>query len=464
MMQCPQCNRQLEEDATFCGFCGTQIAPLHARGATMRSSDDATILAPSSNGIPPKEQLDTVPNTPGMVNRGFSAWQAPSPHSSLQTVQAQPDTPEPLTPPIPPSRSPGRNRSRILFASRRNRILIILLVLIIIAGGTIAGALALKNAITPATSGNITFFDSQGSATGDTDAMDIMISNLAAPPSGSQYNAWLISDRSEQIIAPGTLVQQGQNYTLRYNGDGSRRHQGTNLLGAGNKIEITQEQGAVAVPTGKVVLIGTFPPLAFVHIRHLLYQFPTTPGHIGLLVGLLEQARLLNEQAQLMQHTGPGNNTAIRCIAQSIIDIVEGDHGSHFQSVGGNCGNIATGDGFGLLGNNNGYLLTAAQHASLAANQADSTDTIREFAGQVEVATTNITGWATSIDLDALNIISNPNDNTSIANIVKLANQVYNGVDINGDGHVDPVAGEAGAITAYLQGQLMAQLPLIVPV
>ncbi len=452
-MQCPRCNHFLEEEATFCGFCGTQIVPLQARGATIRPQEEATVIAPSSREVPAKGQFDTVQNAPGIVDRGFPAWQAPH----------IPQTP--LTTPVPSSQPTSRgNRPRILLAGKRSRIFIILLVLIIIAGGTIAGALALKNATTPAASGQITFFDSQGGASGNTDALTITINNLAAPPSGSQYNVWLISDRSEQIIAPGTLVQQGQNYTLHYNGDGSRRHQGTNLLGAGNKIEITQEQGAVTVPTGKVVLIGTFPPLAFVHIRHLLYQFPTTPGHIGLLVGLLEQTRLLNEQAQLLQRAGPGNNTAIQCFAQSIIDIVEGAHGSHFQPVGGNCGNIATGDGFGLLGNNNGYLLTAAQHASLAANQADSTDTIREFAGQVEIATTNINGWATSIDLNALNVISNPNDNTSIANIVKLANQAYNGVDINGDGHVDPVAGEAGAITAYLQGQLMAQLPVIVPV
>ncbi len=227
---------------------------------------------------------------------------------------------------------------------------------------------------------------------------------------------------------------------------------------------MTQEQGAVNVPTGKIVLAGIFPPNAFMHIRHLLYQFPSTPNHIGLLVGLLGQAQLLNTQAQLLQRTSVNNPDAIQCIAQSIIDIVEGAHGSHYQSLAGNCsaqGITATGDGFGLLGN--GYLITAAQHASLAANQNDSTNHIREFAGHVEIATNNITGWATTIDLDALNVLSNPGDNTSINTIITLASQAFKGVDINGDGRVDPVLNEAGAITAYLQGQIMAQLSLIVP-
>jgi hypothetical protein len=32
--------------------------------------------------------------------------------------------------------------------------------------------------------------------------------------------------------------------------------------------------------------------------------------------------------------------------------------------------------------------------------------------------------------------------------------------NVNGDGQIDPVAGEAGALTAYLQGQLMTTLSL----
>ena len=453
-MQCPRCNRPLEEDATFCGFCGYQIAPQQARDATAGPTD-ATVLAPNSQRFPAREQIETVQSAPTVADRGPSAWQAPSPLPDAPGNYGGVQTPQ--TPSAPPSRRlAGGNRSRI--------ILLVVIILVLVAGGTIGGALFLRNAATTAASGQVTFFDSQGGssgAAGDTDALTITINNLSTPPSGSQYNAWLINNQNEQIITLGTLVQNGQTYTLRYTGDGSRGHGGTNLLGAANKLEVTQEQGAVSVPTGKVVLAGTFPPFAFVHIRHLLYQFPSTPHHIGLLVGLLGQTKLLNAQAQSLQNTSSNNSGAIQCIAQSIVNIIEGVHGSHYQSMGANCGTIQTGDGFGLLGK--GYLSTAAQHAALAANQLDSTDHIRQFAGHVEIATTNITGWATTIDLDALNLLANPNDNNSITGIIKLANQAYNGVDINGDGHVDPVANEAGAITAYLQGQIMAQLPLIVP-
>ncbi len=468
-MFCPRCNRLLEEGATFCGFCGNQIVPLDAQGATIGSSD-ATILAPpTQRAIPVKyaardmrEQPGIAHNAPGIVEDNNATWQTsfPSPAEQVRPAKDSGGPQTPQTPAAPTRRGGGSRKPRL--------ILVGLIILVLIAGGTIGGTLFLHSTAAARAGGQVTFFDSQGGSTGaagDTDALTITINNLSVPPSGSQYNAWLINDQNEQIIALGTLVQQGQNFTLRYLGSGTSGNQGINLLGAGNKIEITQEQGIVSVPTGKVVLAGIFPPHAFIHISHLLFQFPSTPNHIGLLVGLLGQTRLLNAQAQLLQHTSASNPGVIQCIAQSIIDIVEGVHGSHYQSLPGYCtlqGINATGDGFGLLGR--GYLITAAQHASLAANQNDSTDHIREFAGHVEIATSNITGWATTIDLDALNVLVNPGDNNSIATIITLASQAYKGVDINGDGHVDPVANEAGAITAYLQGQIMAQLPLIVPV
>ena len=41
-----------------------------------------------------------------------------------------------------------------------------------------------------------------------------------------------------------------------------------------------------------------------------------------------------------------------------------------------------------------------------------------------------------------------------------LADHTLNGVDRDDDGQVDPVMGEAGAVTAYNEGQMMAQLTL----
>src|SRR5437660_12791792 len=112
-----------------------------------------------------------------------------------------------------------------------------------------------------------------------------------------------------------------------------------------------------------------------------------------------------------------------------------------------------TGDGFGLLGK--GYLAGATEHATLAISQPDATNTMRLHAGLMAIALSNIKGWVTTIEQDALQLIKNPADQTKVQEIVTLADDTYHGVDVNGDGQIDPVAGEARTLTAYLQRQLM---------
>ena len=69
-------------------------------------------------------------------------------------------------------------------------------------------------------------------------------------------------------------------------------------------------------------------------------------------------------------------------------------------------------------------------------------------------------GWVTSIDHDAQALLNNPTDSAKIKEIVTLANHTFNGFDANGDGSIDPIPGEGGAVTAYYHGQLMASLVL----
>jgi hypothetical protein len=48
-----------------------------------------------------------------------------------------------------------------------------------------------------------------------------------------------------------------------------------------------------------------------------------------------------------------------------------------------------------------------------------------------------------------------------VPQLVTNASHADNGVDTNGDESIDPVAGEAGAVTAYEHSQLMATLTLV---
>lgn len=442
-MQCPHCNATVDDDTIFCGNCGRQITPLEP-GQTVIS------YATQTDGSSAATEISRQYPPPSPMYRPSPAPQSQRPAPAMSPPDLPPAKPRQVdTPPVQPQ--PTSRPSNI-----RRIALIGILILVIIAGGTVGLITLLKKNNTPVVvtshgTGQVTFFDSQNNI-GHTDALKIQISGLQAPPAGSQYVAWLVNTSSEQSISLGTLAAKNGQFSVNYGGDGH----GTNLLGAGNKLEITQEQGNVPLaPTGKVVLAGTFPPLAFVHIRHLLFSFPVTPNNIGLLVGLLNQTQLLNAQAVLLQSfVANKNQNAIGCIAQSIVDIAEGSQGQHYQALPATCAgqNItAIGDGFGLL-STNGYIQRASQHASLAATQTDSTDNIRLFAGHVETAMSNINTLVTTIDQDALNLLNNPGNTAKVQEIATLANQVLNG---------NPTSGAAGATEAYMQGQMMATLPLV---
>jgi len=333
-----------------------------------------------------------------------------------------------------------------------------LVLLLVIASGLIGAVLlSQKSSATSSASGQVTFFTSQNGPIGQTDALNIVVHGLDAAPAGSEYAVWLINQDTEAVTALGTLTMNNQTGSLVFSRGSD------NLLAPGDKLEITQEQGAVVAPAGKVIITGTFPIKAFAHVEHLLVSYPETPGKIGLLVGVLEQTYLLDIQAAVMQSAATGRNTvAIGCAAQSILDIIEGIHGSHYQQLEGICAlqNVTTtGDGFGLPGKE-GYLTGSTEHAGFAISQPDATSAMHEHAKLMDIALSNITGWVTTIDQDAILLRTHPSDLSKVEEIMRLADYAYHGVDANGDGQIDPVAGEAGAITAFRQGQLMATLSL----
>lgn len=407
--------------------------------------------APSVTGIPMADMQFTenarsngrsvFPNQPSMPPHslhGFSSNNVPMNQASIS--------------------QPGF-RHRVQNKHQQRFILIAaLLVLLVLASSTIGLTLfSQKGNAMVNVSGQVTFFSNQSTPSGQTNALTIAVQHLAAPSAGNDYEAWIINAESEEVTGLGKLTEKGQVWSLTYQGAN------INVLNVGGTLEITQESGIVNAPTSKAILVGTFPDKAFQHIQHLLVAYPITPGKVGLLVGAVQQTHLLDIQAALLQNAATGQNTdAIACITQSMLNIIEGTHGTHYQPLATTCvqQNVTVnGDGFGLLGN--GYLAGAVEHASLALSQPDATTVMRQHAALMDIALANVTGWVTTIKQDVLYLHAHPTAVSSIQQITILADDAYHGVDTNGDGQIDPVVGEAGAITAYQQGQLMATLTLV---
>lgn len=355
------------------------------------------------------------------------------------------------------------------YGNRGRRIALVVALLLLLAAAGTVGVVALARhnragtstsstnpgsaALAANASGVVNFSDKQGSS-GNNNVIVITVNNLASPPPGFHYSAWLVNTRSKQALALGKLVVHGQSFTLNYYA-GS-----TNLLGAGNELEITLEQGLVAAPTGTILLSATFPSSAFVYIKHLLFSFDATPGKVGLLVGFIDQVRRLNAVAQSLS-TGQ-NTAAIQCAAQSVIDISEGQHGSDYKPLPAQCVSqhiTDTGDGFGLLGTR-GYIAQAETQTTLAAAQSDATASIRVHERHVNIALENVRDWLETVEQDALNLLNNPGSTARVQEIVTLAGYALHGVDRDGDGNIDYVKGEAGAQIAYTHGQYMTALVL----
>ncbi|HEV8191335.1 MAG TPA: serine/threonine-protein kinase [Ktedonobacterales bacterium] len=297
-------------------------------------------------------------------------------------------------------------------------------------------------------SGQITFLDSQQGGVGLTNALHLVVRNLGEPPSGSSYYAWLIDTQAEHVMPLGRLNIQDGSASLNYTSGASSN---ADLLGLGNTVEITQENGSVTVPVGKVVLAASFPPKTFVHIQHVLVAFPATPDHAGLLVGGLRQYQLLSAQVQALSQI-KGVRASVRCEAQGIVNILEGAKGADYQPLPSECSaqrTISSGDGFGLLGpkadgTGGGYIVTAAAHASLAATQPDATSSIHDHAAQVESALNSVRTSSLAVQEDAVDLVHNPSDTSKVADMVTLVSNAY----------------QNGMLTAYAQAQQMATLTL----
>ncbi len=350
-----------------------------------------------------------------------------------------------------------RGRGRVKLAL----LVVSLIALLIITGAAVGVTLLLqKNNAVAHASGQVTFFSSQPGANEQTNALQITVAQLVAPPAGKVYEAWILNDQTEDVVGLGKLVATKQGWSLTYSGTNS------NLLTAGNKLEVTLERGAVTVPAGPVILLVNFPVHAFQHIEHLLVSFPPAPAKTALLLGLMQQTHMLDNQAVVLQTVANSKNAAMMvCMAQSMLDIIEGAHGLHYHPLSDTCmdlGVIANGDGYGLLGQ--GYVSTAEKHAALALSQPDATNTMHEHAASMDIALTNISGWVTTMEQDLLQVRGHPTDLTALQEITTLADNAYRGVDVNGNGQIEPIAGEAGALVAFQQGQLMATLSLAPPV
>jgi serine/threonine protein kinase len=299
------------------------------------------------------------------------------------------------------------------------------------------------------------------------DMMDQITINatLAPLPENTQYEVWMIDDARELSQSLGILEQSANDqFSLTF-----VEPQGQNLIALYNRMEITLEPSPDDSPNSSrnVLYSASLPPGSFEHIRHLTVGTEETPGQGPVAVGLVNTVSLIQQAAEAMLEAfNAGDSSEVRSNAETIVNLIVGKEDLDFYNDWDSDGSINDpSDGYGLLinGDQAGYLDGMIHHASYSAGAPGATSDIKMHATHVEICTENLETWAPELRDLAVNIARAPENQDVEADLrqaLTLANQMLNGIDIDGSETVDPIPGEGGALTAFTHVGYMADMPI----
>jgi len=301
---------------------------------------------------------------------------------------------------------------------------------------------------------------------------------IPAPSEGSHYEAWLFSDDNTKHKDIGSI-------TFDASGTGQlvfTDPEAQNLLREYNQLQITLERDNVSVsgPTTEPASSSIFPPQSLVHVRHVLVSYPGTPNQEALMQGLYYYSGsyinisingdsiLVPDFISLKEAYETGDEAALRKRIEEIINLIVGDQSDQYKDYDGD-GNFDNndGDGFGSLPNGDrlGYIQETGLHAKYAAESPDSTANIRAYSANIQVCIQNMDGWTKQIlplALQLNDMPTGPEMKPIIDQLSELGNKLVNGVDVDGDGIIEPDPGACGASSAYEYGWYFADFPILI--
>jgi hypothetical protein len=162
-----------------------------------------------------------------------------------------------------------------------------------------------------------------------------------------------------------------------------------------------------------------------------------------------------------------GDSAGAKANAETIVNLIVGKETFDYYKDWNGDGTINDpSDGYGLLinGDQAGYLDGMIHHSSYAADAPGATSGIKLHAGHVETCIKNLEAWTAELRDIALNIAraaENQDIEADVRTASTLADHMLNGVDINGNESIDPIAGEGGALTAIEHAGYMSDIPIL---
>ena len=280
------------------------------------------------------------------------------------------------------------------------------------------------------------------------DAITYSMKNVPAPSNGTELVGWLLTDDKETKLSTGPMELSGGEISHTFDSDSSR-YTGENLFRAYSLLVITEETvGADPdAPAGPPVYHYELPAAALAQIRQLLADWPEGSGS-GILTNIKGQLEVARNEANLGVLETTVDGTQAR--AKRVLNVIVGAQDANFDSAAGNLG-----DGTGIITH-----LGDTQQIGFAVQAAPDAEAVAEHGALAEVTAANTTSFVTLARDRILSLVLTANNqgdaNRHMANIAGLMNNALTGLDANGDGTKEAVAGEAGLDETYRQVQMMA--------
>ncbi len=410
-----------------------------------------------------KMPVPSAPAQPPVVQQVSPSFTSSSQHAALPALIS---TPAQSTAPIQIERRPARFIDTPVYVVTAALFLVLILI-----GSAIGTLLLFKGNPTtpvvaqPATS-NIYF---QDDALAHNDTLRIQLQNVAEPPQGKSYFAWL-QDTKGNTTALGQLPAP-QKGSLSFSYPGDAHH--TNLLLITQSIFVTLEDtdSNPQSPTGDKVYVATLNAPYFTPVKDILINTPELPGNQSVIVALFEAVKSMNDKANSivdsLQGSGPHDYGLVRRQATRIVETIDGTN--YARSVGDLPANVPSqlGTRIGLLSspNQRGYIDLLSLYVEQVKQNAGKDATLLQHIQNVESAITDLKDWVQKMRTYAVHILkaaalTDPAIIGVALQLKEAAADSYTGHTIPPNNGPMPVLGSAGAYQAYIESQYLATLTL----
>ena len=303
------------------------------------------------------------------------------------------------------------------------------------------------------TLGKVTYWSNEG--LGDT--VQLQVNGLALPPAGENYVVWLTNTRNDASLKVGDL-------RLDPLGSGQLDLTTDPLLPIRyNAVIVTEESGDTEAPTGEVVYSGSVPAEVMNGLWEILItspdgippseeeataeaaateeyatdEAPSITRNSSLLAGALREAEIAQQHAGLAANSTTAGS--LHTHAEHTINISNGTR----EDYNGNGRGENPGLGYGIA-----YFTDRIQNKlNEIANAPNATRTMQSQVELIRVCIVNVENWmndVVSLESELLATEDLTTVQTQMAESTARAAAIVEGVDLNGNGQIEPFEGECG--------------------